>query len=567
MQPLKTLVRRAGLTLCVAALSGHATAGVQTFIRTHTDAFGPEDIEWGLGNGNFPVVNLSVPTFNAIAEGLPAGGTLKRVKIKASGSGLQTIAYENTSNAPEDLSIDTQLTITLLSPNQIDPPVADILLTPQDLFFVSQIPSFDGTPDNRGASGASLPPDLFTAPPIELTITAPGDVAKFLDGAGAGVDDLVFPATADGTATIQASTEVEVDIDSDAQVAIEVEYTYEVDVADSPCVERNRRNCGSLLLYPEFDNRPGILTLMTVTNACCDFPAPGASVEFRFINRTNCLKTDQTVPMTPCDTFSFLTTSVNSGGPNARGYAYAYAKTAQPSQGNPSGTPIVLNQLIGQQLILNGISAVNYSMNAVSFKGIGAEGSFNDHDQDGIRDLNGTIAGADAEYEEAPDEILIPRFLGQSDAGPARLYDSEIILVNLSGGSAFTTILDIAVFNDNEELISDFYEFYCWDKPKLRDFAGGTLESYLDLLPSNDPDEIVGASTKEAGWIRINGLVANSSGPEAIDDPAVYAVLVECTNNLCAADLPWELCSQTNGDLLSNNIFGDGPDFVQGDGE
>jgi hypothetical protein len=43
----------------------------------------------------------------------------------------------------------------------------------------------------------------------------------------------------------------------------------------------------------------------------------------------------------------------------------------------------------------------------------------------------------------------------------------------------------------------------------------------------------------------------------SIADPAFYAVLVERIGSFAAADLPFELCSQDNGDLLPSGVQGD----------
>jgi hypothetical protein len=333
--------------------------------------------------------------------------------------------------------------------------------------------------------------------------------------------------------------------------------------------DRNRRQCASLLLFPEFDNHQQALTLATITMGCCDYPTGPTKVEVRFINKDNCLEANTTFTLTPCDTISFYTSTVN---PNmVQGYFYAYAKNMTPTPNNPTGTPIVFNHLIGDELIINGITALDYGMNAVAFKAYGAnaddqaDNTPNDDDGDGIRDLNGKDS-PNPEYDEAPDKICIPRFLGQDVAGGTTFANSQIILINLSGGRAFTTTIDISGFNDNEEPFSAQYTFYCWAKPFLRDFAAPTLQSYL-LGTNQNPNEILGLN-EESGWLTLNGLVANSSGPESIADPAIYAVLIEELEGHWAADLPFECCSQTNGALLPTSIFGDGdPTPVAGDNQ
>jgi hypothetical protein len=337
---------------------------------------------------------------------------------------------------------------------------------------------------------------------------------------------------------------------------------------NTSCFERNRRQCASLLLYPEFDNSTAAKTLITVTMGCCEPTVGSTLVEFRFINKNNCQETNTTFTLTPCDTLTFLSSAVN---PNQQhGYLYAYAKNATPSPNNPTGTPIVFNHLIGDELIIDGIQVLDYGMNAVAFKGYGADGmdvadgTPNDDDGDGIRDLNGPDA-PNPEYDEAPDRILIPRFLGQDVPGGTTYANSKIILINLSGGSAFTTTLSIEGFNDNEVAFSDQFTFYCWAKPDLRDFSAFTLQSFL-VNSGSDPAGTLGLA-EETGWLNLDGLDASSS-QESIHDPAFYAVLIEQLNGSFGADLPWEFCSQTNGSLLSTSLLGDGdPTPTNGDNQ
>ena len=240
---------------------------------------------------------------------------------------------------------------------------------------------------------------------------------------------------------------------------------------------------------------------------------------------------------------------------------YLYAKNSTATPGNPLGTPIVFNQLIGMETIINGIASFQYSLNAVSFRGLGDPFAPNDDDGDGIRDLNGPNAAL-PEYERAPDQILIPRFLGQDL--PGGNYASEMVLVNLSGGRQFTTVLDITGYNDNEVPFSGQYQFYCWDKIPLTTLSAMTLNTALQY--QSDPREIFGLSERESGWMILNGNVAYSSA-ESILDPAIYAVLIERANGSVAADLPFELCAQENGALLPTGLFGNGPDAQNGDNQ
>ena len=332
-------------------------------------------------------------------------------------------------------------------------------------------------------------------------------------------------------------------------------------VPPPPCTTpaRNRDQCGSLLLFPELDNTEGVKTLFTITDACPAELAASVQVEIVYINRLNCLESNTRITLTPNDQLTFVTKALLSN--DMQGFAYAFARqTAAPI----TGTPIVANRLIGQETILNGITSFEYTINAVAFRGIGNEGDLNDDDGDGIRDLNGP--GVNGEYEEAPDKIVIPRFLGQDPDDGA--VDSDLILMSLSGGSAFNTLVLFLVYNERGNLItSQEAEFRCWEKRQLRDWAPGTLNDGLDdLMDPNDsdPGEPVGLGTRQAGWIWLNGSHATSTSEDIID-PAIYAVLIERSNGGQAASLPFELCSQTNGDLVILSSSGDTPQT--GDGQ
>jgi hypothetical protein len=153
---------------------------------------------------------------------------------------------------------------------------------------------------------------------------------------------------------------------------------------------------------------------------------------------------------------------------------------------------------------------------------------------------------------------------GAGGVGPG-LFNSRLILIALSGGTSFDTTLNFLIYNDNEEEYSDAYTFRCWDSPLLREISGAFLESYLDGT-NNAPNEILGANNHESGWFRIDGNIAQSTAT-AILDPAFYAVLVERVGQYAVADLPFELCTQDNGDLLPRALFGDGPNPQAGDNQ
>lgn len=321
----------------------------------------------------------------------------------------------------------------------------------------------------------------------------------------------------------------------------------------------NGRNPGSLLLYPEFDNRDGNLTLLTVTNTNTGVNPDGSDgsvrVEFIYIGKyghsdtvLGCLEFNRTETLTANDTLSLITAVHNPQ--QEQGYVYAFAKD------RVTGRAKVFNHLIGNLMTLESINALEYSMNPLVFKGIGnAQTGVTDLDNDNVRDLDGV------EYEAVPEEILIPRFIGSGNQ-----FDSELILIGLSGGAAFDTIADFWVYNDNEEAFSAQYQFRCWDRVKLYDINGVFTQDFLANSTTHAVNEIVGASNVESGWMRVFGGTAFSSA-EQILNPAIYAVLIERIGGFGAADLPFEsVATQNNGDLLPRGIFGD-PSGGNGDNQ
>jgi hypothetical protein len=325
------------------------------------------------------------------------------------------------------------------------------------------------------------------------------------------------------------------------------------------------RNPGSLLLYPEFDNRTLNVTLLTVTNTNSDFtPTPSGGfngsvrVEFVYIGKyapgggtLTCLEFNREHLLTPNDTLTLLTSAHNPG--QEQGFVYVFAK--DPT----TGQAIVFNHLIGNVITLNGLFSLDYSMNPVSFLGIGSgAGTPTDADGDGRRDLDGT------EYENVTDEIYIPRFLGQGGS-----FASELILVGLAGGRAFDTIVNFLIYNDNEEAFSAQYLFRCWDRVSLGTINGAFRQDFL-VNTNQNQQEILGAPTRESGWFRVFGATAFSTA-EQIIDPAIYAVLVEIIGTHGAADLPFEspaINEPRNGALFATGPFGDGdPTPVNGDNQ
>ncbi len=404
-----------------------------------------------------------------------------------------------------------------------------------------------------------------SAGPVDIDILAndtPGTGSSFpgCGGCPAGIPcaNTIAPPPANGTVVVNADCTVT--YTPNGAFTGSDQFCYEVTNVDGckdqacvqiggDCVPRHRRACGSLLLYPEFDNRQGVTTLLTVTNKNCELTGnpqvDNIDVEFVYINRVGCSEFNRVVTLTPCDTFTVLTRAHN---PNAnQGYVYVFARRFQ------NGPPVSYNGLIGQQLVLDGLLAFEYSVNAVAFESPLPQGALSDLNGNGLRDLDGL------EYYEAPDEILIPRFIGQCVPGggmaPPACVESKLILINLTGGAKFLTTVDFLIYNDNEQQFSAEYSFICWDDPKLLQISGVFANDFLRFNTLHDPEEIVGAPLLESGWFRFNGAIASSTVVD-IPSPAVYGVLIERIGIYVAGDLPFELCSQTNGALLARNLLG-----------
>lgn len=347
---------------------------------------------------------------------------------------------------------------------------------------------------------------------------------------GDGVVLFTPESEACGECTFTYSVQDVTNLTSSATVTVDV-------LCECASGPRDRRRPGSLLLYPQYDSRQGSLTYITVTNTNS---TQGVRAEFKYVNGDDCSRFDRSATLTPNDT---LTVIAEFHVPDVeQGYLYVYARDLA------TGQPVVHNGLIGQLMILDGVEMFGIECNAVSFRGVGADGTPTDLDSDGIRDLNGL------EYEEAPGEILIPRFFGQIP-GQVR---SELILVALTGGKQFSTGLYFEIYNDNEVAFSREYEFQCWDRVALLDLAGATSNQFLSMLGDDDPSEVLGASGAiQAGWIRIKGEYAQSN-TTVIAEPAFYAMLIESTSvDMASSDLPFEFCSKDNGDLLPSSLLGD----------
>jgi hypothetical protein len=312
------------------------------------------------------------------------------------------------------------------------------------------------------------------------------------------------------------------------------------------------RNPGSLLLYPEFDSGNGRNTLLTVTNTRVD---RSVVVHFKYVSgqndTTRCTIANVWETLTPGDTITVLTGSHNPG-PFTKGYVYIYAVTAV----GQNGKAVSYNYLAGDVVQLGGDRAFDYAINPLPFRAVPFLDELTDLENggvgDGIRDLDGL------EYEAAPDRILVPRFFGQ--ATPDSIgANSDVVLVALSGGKQFETIVSLLLYNDNEEIFSGEHLFRCWERIPLLQLSAAFANDFLKTGTNQNPAESV--LGLETGWFQLDGLVANSLSTTIID-PAILAVLIERNGPTTgtftrSSELPFLNGKQTNGDLLPQTNNGE----------
>ena len=310
---------------------------------------------------------------------------------------------------------------------------------------------------------------------------------------------------------------------------------------------------GSLLVFPSWDNTPGTLTLVTVTNTNKDFVTGAVDVEFVYVDGFTCQEFNRTRSLTPADE---LTVATFFDDPStSMGYLYCFAKS------HATGQAIKFDWLIGSSITLTSAISTAFETPPFVFKAGAAlaEGAPTDINSDGIRQFNSI------EYELLPDKLEFPSFAGVNGN-----FNDELVLINLTGGQQFTALVDFLVYNDNEQAFSVQYTFTCWVRVALTSISPVFSDSFLKTT-NDSPTEIAGVpAAPDFGWFQIDGDTATSAGTQFID-PAILAarriifkngVLIPYqgnpvnTRSFCSA-LPFGLGTQANGALLSHTLLGD----------
>jgi archaellum component FlaF (FlaF/FlaG flagellin family) len=292
---------------------------------------------------------------------------------------------------------------------------------------------------------------------------------------------------------------------------------------------------GSLIVYPLIDNSGTSQTWVTVTNTNLSSASGTVRVNFAYINGSDCGELSRSKLLTPGDT---LTVNTKLDNPNmTAGYLYVYATTAT------SSAAISFNHLIGTTRVINTATTTDMEYQPFVFPAIGAQGALTDLDNDTRRDLN------NVEYAAVPNQLHFPRFTGHYESLGAVGFTrtSYLVLVSLAG-KQFTSSVDFAIYNDNEEAFSAQTSFTCWTKRKLKDISTAFTHNFLLTTNHNASESF---SSRETGTFRINGRQATSTGG-SIADPAILALLIEEISTVGGdAVLPFAIGTQTNGDLLN----------------
>ena len=248
--------------------------------------------------------------------------------------------------------------------------------------------------------------------------------------------------------------------------------------------------------------------------------------------------------MTPKDIFTAVTRNHNPA--SDQGYVYAFAKSPT------TGQAVAWDHLAGAMSVHTGLDQLSYEVLPFvfksGFKGRGNEGMPTDLDGDNLRDLDGN------EYEKAPDRVVIPQFLGNGNLFGLNVT-GHLVVLGLTG-IRHTTIINFAIYNDNEEMFSSQLSFDCWDKVRLRDITNAFRDSFL-VSTNQNPLEVQGL-TEEVGWYEMDGSVAFSTVHQ-VSDPAFLAMQIQEIGVLRsqAAARAFMIDRQDNGALLSTSIFGD----------
>jgi hypothetical protein len=329
----------------------------------------------------------------------------------------------------------------------------------------------------------------------------------------------------------------------------------------APAVTADGLNPGSVLVYPiqrtALTGNPTFFSIVSVTNINLTPSTPqnglggSTNIHWEYVNTVlnpansllplDCQIVNRTELLTPADTRTILT-NCHNGANDQEGYLVISAE-------DPNGfaTPWSHNYLVGNELVING-NGIIYYVNAIPFESPDKDGTPTDHDLDGQLDFDGL------EYEGIPDHLFLDIFTGG--------FGASIVLINMSGGPAFTANVAFDAFNDNEQPLSATVDFKCWMEERLDEISLIFTTAFLLGNTQQDPTELDVNCDQigdlETGWSRIRGNT-NSSSVESYPNPALLGAFAKGLSGFGGRRM-WEtLEKQTNGDFMKTGT--DDPEF------
>ncbi|MCA8941253.1 MAG: hypothetical protein KDB80_01730 [Planctomycetes bacterium] len=315
----------------------------------------------------------------------------------------------------------------------------------------------------------------------------------------------------------------------------------------APEVLADGRKPGSVLIFPVHRSGGVWFTILNVSNTSTAPSTPisfggGTNAHFEYVNvqanpnaavnpldkfmPVGCTIFDRVEYLTPADHISVLTTCHNAfGGPGQEGYVVVSAEDPSLAMGNAWSH----NYLIGSEIVMSGLG-VTYMLNAFPIAANAGE-----HTPTVAGGAPFHLAFDGGNYEQLPD-YLMTDFIGAAN--------SQLALINLTGGPGIENTLFFEVYNDNELPLSATLRFRCWFDCPLSSVSPLFTEANLDNFP-NDPQELDidcdGTGDLETGWFRVRSTGTwFAGGQQHSNDGAILGSITAGHASVRGGHLLWE---------------------------
>ncbi|MCA8942939.1 MAG: hypothetical protein KDB80_10305 [Planctomycetes bacterium] len=326
----------------------------------------------------------------------------------------------------------------------------------------------------------------------------------------------------------------------------------------APEVLADGRKPGSVLIFPVHRSGGNWFTVLNVSNTATTPATPisfggSTNLHFEYVNvqpnpnaainpldkfmPVGCTIFDRIEFLTPVDHISVLTTCHNAfGGAGQEGYVVVSAEDPTLAM----GASWAHNYLIGSEVVMSA-GGITYMVNAIPIRApIVAE-----HTSTRSGGIPGYLRFDDVTYEALPDAVMSD-FIG--------VANSQLTLINLTGGPTIENTIFFEVYNDNELPLSATLRFRCWFDCRLSDINPLFTEANLDNFP-NDPQELDldcdGNGELETGWFRIQSTGTwFAGGQQLTPDGVVVGAITAGHASVRGGHLLWESTTrQTNGNF------------------